>query len=224
LKRFVVIVAGGSGSRMKSDIPKQFLLLAGKPVLMHTLEAFNHGSLTCEIVLVLPEAQIPFWNELILKYQFQIPHLVVLGGETRFHSVRNGINAIQENEAIVAIHDGVRPLVSTHCLENSFRIASEKGNSVLSVMPKDSLRFVDENENKAVDRSKFRIIQTPQTFKLSIIKKAINLPYKETFTDDASVVEDKGEYINLIEGEYENIKITTPEDLILAEAMLKNKY
>lgn len=224
MKRFVVIVAGGSGSRMKSEIPKQFLLLAGKPVLMHTIEAFNHKSLSCEIILVLPVSQISFWEELVLKHHFQVPHSVVSGGETRFHSVRNGINSIQENEALVAIHDGVRPLVSNVCLENSFQVASEKGNSVLSVMPKDSLRYVDGNENTAVDRSKFRVIQTPQTFKLSIIKEAINLPYKETFTDDASVVEDKGVFINLIDGEYENIKITTPEDLILAEAMLIKKF
>jgi 2-C-methyl-D-erythritol 4-phosphate cytidylyltransferase len=214
-KKYAIIVAGGSGSRMKSDVPKQFIEVGGLPILMHTLQRFKEADAEIEIILVLPESQFDYWKELCQKYK-TVPHQLVAGGNTRFQSGLNGLKAI-ENEGLVAIHDGVRPFVSKEIINESFKVASEKGTAVVSVPSKDSVRV----NGQAIDRSTVRLIQTPQTFQISLIKKAFEIEELSIFTDDASVAEHAGFEINLIEGNYENIKITTPEDLLWAEVLLK---
>jgi len=218
IKKYAIIVAGGSGNRMKSSIPKQFIEVGGLPILMHTLKRFKEADSTIELILVLPESQFEFWNDLCKKYQ-TVPHQLVKGGITRFQSGLNGLQAI-DNEGLVAIHDGVRPFVSVEIINESFSVAAEKGTAVVSVPCKDSVRV----NGLAIDRSTVRLIQTPQTFQISLIKKAFETEELISFTDDSSVAEHAGFAINLIEGNYENIKITTPEDLLWAEVILKNRY
>lgn len=217
MDKYAVVVAGGSGLRMGAAIPKQFLLLKGKPVLMHTLLKFSDCK---QIVLVLPEAQVAYWNELCNQYQFTLPHAIVHGGNERFFSVLNGLNALPD-EGLVAIHDGVRPCITEQIIFNSFNEAEKYGNAIVGVPSKDSVRMVDDGKSIAVDRSKYYLIQTPQTFNLALLKKAYEQTvYQPTFTDDASVFESAGHHIHLVKGEYTNIKITTPEDLPLAELFL----
>lgn len=222
MQEYVIIVAGGSGSRMKSDIPKQFLPVNGIPVLMHTLNAFRNYSSSLHIILVLPENQFEFWQSLCVQHQFSEPYLLVAGGETRFNSVKNGLDTIQSEEGLVAVHDGVRPVIDKEIIANSFEKAAEFGAAVVSVPLKDSIRRVDKNGNVALDRSLFRLIQTPQTFRLDWMRKAFAHAYQPVFTDCASVLEFEGYPIHLIEGSYENIKITTPEDLKWAEVYLQS--
>ena len=214
IKKYAIIVAGGSGSRMKRDIPKQFIEVGGLPILMHTLKRFKEADSEIELILVLPESQFEFWNELCSIYP-TIPHQLIKGGKTRFQSGLNGLQVI-ENEGLVAIHDGVRPFVSVEIINESFKVAAEKGTAVVSVSSKDSVRV----NGKSIDRSTVRIIQTPQTFQISLIKKAFETEELSIFTDDASVAEYAGFKIYLIDGNYENIKITTPEDLLWAEVIL----
>ena len=216
----VIIVAGGSGSRMQSELPKQFILLAGQPILMHTIRQFYNYNPAIETVVVLPEKEKQHWQEQCEKLQFNISHKVVSGGATRFQSVKNGLVAVERN-GVVAVHDGVRPFVPQNVIAEAFKIAREKGNAVVSVPLKDSIRQVTETGNQAVDRSQFRLIQTPQCFTHELLQNAYALPEESTFTDDASVVEKLGEKINLTEGSYENIKITTPEDLLWAEVLFR---
>jgi 2-C-methyl-D-erythritol 4-phosphate cytidylyltransferase len=224
MQEFAIIVAGGSGSRMQSEVPKQFIAINGLPILMHTINAFRQYSEQLHIVVVLPESQFDFWNKLCAEYTFTIRYKLVAGGHTRFHSVLNGLNSIQEKEGLIAVHDGVRPVIFTKIIAESFRVAAERGSAVASVPLKDSIRIVEgEQQNKALDRTQFRLIQTPQTFSLEPMRKAFDLPYRETFTDCASVLEASGFPINLIDGAYENIKITTPEDLLWAEVYLRNE-
>jgi 2-C-methyl-D-erythritol 4-phosphate cytidylyltransferase len=218
----VIIVAGGSGSRMQSHIPKQFLLLAGEPILMLTIRQFYGYNPKLEMVVVLPEKEIPFWQHLCEKHRFDLPHKVVAGGATRFQSVKNGLAELQ-GRGVVAVHDGVRPFVPENVIAEAFKTAREKGNSVVAVLPKDSIRQLTPNGSQAVNRSQFRLVQTPQCFQTGLLQKAYSLPEESTFTDDSSVVEKLVEQINLVEGSYENIKITTPEDLLWAEVLLKNK-
>jgi 2-C-methyl-D-erythritol 4-phosphate cytidylyltransferase len=217
IKKYAIIVAGGSGSRMKSDIPKQFIEVGGLPILMHTLKRFKEADSTIELILVLPISQFEYWQSLCKQYS-TVPHQLVVGGKTRFQSSLNGLQAI-DNEGLVAIHDGVRPFVSVDIINESFKIASEKGTAVVSVPSKDSVRV----NGQAIDRSTVRLIQTPQTFQISLIKKSFETEELNTFTDDASVAEHAGFTINLMEGNYENIKITTPEDLLWAEVILNLK-
>ena len=217
MEKFALLVAGGSGTRMKGELPKQFLELNGKPVLMHTFEAFLKYDPKIRFVLVLPEIQVVNWEKLCLKYDFIIKHSLVSGGETRFHSVKNGLSEI-EDDGIVFIHDGVRPLVSVQTIENCYKTAVEKGNALPVIAPSESVREVINGNNRAVDRSRFFLVQTPQTFKISIIKKAYEQNYLEKFTDDASVLENTGQKINLVNGNRENIKITYPEDLLISSA------
>ena len=217
MKKFAVIVAGGSGSRMKETVPKQFMELQGRPVLMHTFDAFNNYDSQIEFILVLPKNQVEFWRELCEKHDFIIKYKIAFGGETRFHSVKNGLDLINK-EGIVFIHDGVRPLVSVKTLQNCFATAIEKGNALPVIPVAESVRFVNGTGNKSVDRSKYFLVQTPQTFKTELIKKAFQQNYSDKFTDDASVLESFGKTINLVEGNRENIKITYPEDLIVADA------
>lgn len=214
IKKYAIIVAGGSGSRMKSDTPKQFIEVGGLPILMHTLKRFKEADSEIELILVLPESQLDYWKELCSKYP-TVPHQLVKGGKTRFQSGLNGLQVIG-NEGLVAIHDGVRPFVSVDIINESFRIAAEKGTAVVSVPSKDSVRV----NGKSIDRSTVKIIQTPQTFQIPLIKKAFETEESDSFTDDASVAEHAGFEINLIEGNYENIKITTPEDLLWAEIII----
>lgn len=222
MQKYVVIVAGGSGTRMKREIPKQFIPVAGKPILMHTLLAFYNFSTEINIILVLPESQVLGWKSLCAQYNFDIPHKTTVGGETRFHSVKNGLANIN-GDGLVAIHDGVRPLISDQIILNSFAMAQQKGNAITAVPLKDSIRWSNGIDNKVVNRNDYQLIQTPQTFRIGLIKEAFNTGYDPSFTDDASVLEASGTKINLIEGDYSNIKITTPEDLVLAESLLKTR-
>jgi 2-C-methyl-D-erythritol 4-phosphate cytidylyltransferase len=222
MKRYAIIVAGGSGSRFGSAVPKQFLILNGKPVLARTLEKFYKADASISIHLVLPATEISRWKELCIEYTISIPHKIIEGGNSRFQSVRNGLHSISDLHGLVAIHDGVRPLVTSEIINTSFNVASEKGSAIAAVSSKDSVRIISEEKSQALDRSKLRIIQTPQTFQLSLILKAFEQEERSDFTDDASVAEAAGFEISLIEGSYSNIKITTPEDLILAECLLNN--
>jgi 2-C-methyl-D-erythritol 4-phosphate cytidylyltransferase len=219
---YALIVAGGKGTRIKSKLPKQFLELKGKPILIHTLEAFYRYSENITIILVLPEDDFAIWNDICKKYNFTRPVILQKGGETRFQSVKNGLEKIEGN-GLVAIHDGVRPLVSEDIIGASFRLAAVHQSAVAAVRLKESIRMTDQDNTKSMDRSRFRLIQTPQTFSIELIKQAYQLKEDPTMTDDASVVEKLGHTISLFEGSYENIKITTPEDLIVAEALMKNR-
>lgn len=222
IPEYALIVAGGKGTRIKSKLPKQFLELNGKPILLHTLEAFYRYSDKIKIVLVLPEDDFAIWADICKKYHFDKPLILEKGGDSRFQSVKNGLDRIQ-GPGLVAIHDGVRPLVSEDIIGASFRLAAVHQSAVATVRLKDSIRMTDQDNTKAVDRSRFRLIQTPQTFDIDLIKKAYQLKEDPSLTDDASVAEKAGHIISLFEGSYENIKITTPEDLIVAEALLNAK-
>lgn len=221
-KRYVILVAGGSGTRMGTVLPKQFLEVNGKPVLLHTLERFYSTDPEFVIIIVLPSDHHDTWKEILKTHHIQIPHILVSGGETRFHSVKNGIAEIEDNEGLVAIHDGVRPLVSSSVILQAFQEAAKFGNAIPAIPLNDSIRELDGDKNKIADRNKFRLIQTPQTFKISIIKKAFLQSFSSEFTDDASVVEKNGEKIHLFEGNPENIKITTPSDLIIFKSLCQN--
>ncbi|MDR3326652.1 MAG: 2-C-methyl-D-erythritol 4-phosphate cytidylyltransferase [Prevotellaceae bacterium] len=220
MKLFALIVAAGKGVRMGTgDIPKQFLLLKNKPVLMHTIEKFHSFNPKINIILVLTTSYISFWENLCRKYNFDVPHTIVEGGAERFFSVKNGLNKVPDN-AIVAIHDGVRPLVSFDTLQRCFSIAEKYGNAVPAIKCNDSVREILEEDNKIFDRNKIRLVQTPQTFDSELVKAAYSQPFSETFTDDASVLEAYGKKIVLVEGNSENIKITTKADLKMAEAII----
>lgn len=219
-KKTVIIVAGGSGSRMKSDTPKQFILLHNKPILVHTIERFFEFDSQIKIILVLPEEHVHVWEELAQEYRIEHPVDVVEGGNTRYESVQNGMSQTLR-EGVIGVHDGVRPLVSTETLTRVFLTAFEKGNAIPAIPVDETIRMVDGEHNKWVNREAFRIIQTPQCFKADLIKDAYEQEYQISFTDDASVFESKGHSINLVSGNKENIKITRPEDLTLAEYLLE---
>ena len=221
-RQYAVIVAGGKGTRIKSAVPKQFLELAGLPVLMHTINAFVRYSEKISIILVLPRHDFATWESLCKRYSFNKPLLLQQGGDSRFQSVKNGLAKI-EDDGLVAIHDGVRPLVDPEIIASSFRIAAEKKSAVAAVALKESIRLVTGETTRAEDRSRFRLIQTPQTFDVTLIKDAYRQPEETTLTDDASVAERAGHVITLFDGSYENIKITTEEDLAIAEALLKRR-
>lgn len=222
MKEFALIVAGGKGTRIKSKTPKQFIELNGLPILMHTINAFLRYSNTITIILVLPESDFEIWNSLCRKHTFTKDIILQKGGETRFQSVRNGLELINQ-AGLVAIHDGVRPLVSEDMIGASFRLAAVHQSAVAAVRLKESIRMTDQDTTIAVDRSRFRLIQTPQTFSVDLIKKSYQTKEDTSLTDDASVAERSGHTISLFEGSYENIKITTPEDLVIAESLLKQK-
>lgn len=222
MQKYAVIVAGGSGSRMKSEIPKQFIQLNGFPILMHTMKQFHLADSSTQIILVLPASQFAYWDLLIKEHKLPITHQVVEGGKSRFQSVNNGLNAITENNSLVAIHDGVRPFISKQLIDTAFQIAEETGNAVVSMPLKDSIRHLHKKGNEAKPRKDFRIIQTPQTFQTQLIKNAFETEESPIFTDDATVLEHQGHAINLIEGDYRNIKLTTPEDLEVATVFAKH--
>ncbi|QJX49205.1 2-C-methyl-D-erythritol 4-phosphate cytidylyltransferase [Hymenobacter taeanensis] len=220
--RFAILVAGGSGTRMGAGRPKQFLELLGEPVLLHTLRRFTEASLRVqECVVVLPPDQFDSWQQLCAQHHVAIAHTVVAGGHSRWASVRNGLAHLKSHTAgTVAVHDGVRPLVTISVIEATYAAAEAYGAAVAAVAPKDSVRSVSQQGSFALDRSRLRLVQTPQCFELQLLQRAYQLPELTTFTDDASVVEDLHP-IQLVAGDYRNLKITTPEDLVLAEALLQ---
>lgn len=216
---YVVIVAGGSGKRMGMDTPKQFLELAGRPVLMHTIERFREFNSSIEIITVLPENQLRFWFDIQKKYSFDVPNTIVKGGAKRFLSVRNGLGFVN-SPGLVAIHDGVRPLVRLETIKRCFETAARYGNAVPVISPADSLRLDNENGNTPINRMQVKQVQTPQVFDVEKIKNAYRQSFDPSFTDDATVLEKTGEKIHLVEGNRENIKITNPEDLFIAQTLL----
>lgn len=218
-KNFALIVAGGAGSRMQVETPKQFLSLGDKPVLFHSIETFADCGLVSEIVLVLPENQAEHWSHLTKKHHLEIEVLLVNGGKTRFHSVKNGLKSLPEN-GLVAIHDGVRPLVSSRLIHDCFEAAEKHGAAIPVVGVKDSTRAISGEKSRPLNRANLRAVQTPQCFHLKQIQQAYNQTYDSKFTDDASVFEADGGEVFLVEGEEENLKITLPLDLQLAELIL----
>jgi len=223
IKRYVVIVAGGSGLRMGSDTPKQFLNLNGKPILMHTIERFASIVPMPDIVLVLLKSQMDRWEMLCEEHDFNITLTLVAGGDTRFQSVKNGLTHIPSDNSLVAIHDGVRPLVSAQVIEQCYATAAQKGCAIPTIKPVESVRLVQGNTSKAFDRNSVLLVQTPQVFQSRLIKECYKVPEQPFFTDDASVFEYQGFEIHTVEGNRENIKITTPFDLIIAEMLIGKK-
>ena len=207
---------------MESATPKQFIELKGKPILMHSILAFFRFDEHINIIVVLPENHISTWKTLCEKHDFKVNHEVVEGGEQRFFSVKNGLEPVSDN-GVVAIHDGVRPLVSEGTLTRCFEEAEKKGNAIPVVNVHETLREVEAENSHTLPRGNYRLVQTPQCFEVKQIKKAFKQEYQSNFTDDASVAEAFGITINLVEGNRENIKITTPTDLLIAEALLVNK-
>jgi 2-C-methyl-D-erythritol 4-phosphate cytidylyltransferase len=220
MKKFVLIVAGGSGNRMGTEIPKQFLEICGKPILMHTIQVFYDFDPESKLIVVLPETQQEYWTGLCLKHSFTLTHSIVSGGLNRFNSVKNGLKLI-DGDGIVFIHDGVRPLVNRQTIERCFNMAQKNGNAVPVLSVNESLRKHKGNQSVSVDRTLYLSVQTPQTFRSDQILKAFEQDFDQAFTDDASVAEKAGFPIFMVEGNRENIKITTQEDLIIAEAFMK---
>lgn len=232
MNKYAIIVAGGKGLRMGGELPKQFIPVEGRPVLMRTLDAFYAYDDTLHLILVLPRDHQPYWQELCREYQFAVPHRVADGGATRFHSVQNGLSLVDAPEALVAVHDGVRPFVSHEVIACCFREAELHG-AVVPVIPvvetvrqlvalneSSPLGEVEGASSVTVPRDAYRLVQTPQTFRASLLRRAYEQPYCDDFTDDASVVEALGHAVHLVEGNRENIKLTTPFDLTVARALL----
>ena len=217
---YVIIVAGGKGLRMGGDIPKQFLPIGGKPVLMRTIERFREYSPTLQIILVLPKAQQDYWRQLCNEYHFNESYELADGGETRFHSVQHGLALIPDDaEGVVGVHDGVRPFVSVEVIRRCYETA-RTAKAVIPVVPVvETLRHIEKGNQYRAD---YRLVQTPQTFDIQLLKAANRQPYQENFTDDASVVEAYGQEVSMVEGNRENIKITTPFDMTIAEALLSS--
>ncbi len=222
LRKYALILAGGSGLRMGYPLPKQFIELAGKPILMHTLEKFSSYDTQIDIVLVLPSEHADLWQQLCIKHNYKIPHRIASGGKERFHSVQNGLELI-ETDGIVFIHDAVRPLVSLQTLGRCLETAHLTGNALPVISVSESVRFVENETSQPIDRSKIMLVQTPQTFRVSLIQEAYRQPFDAKFTDDASVLENMGHTVHLAEGNRENIKITWPSDLIWAESILSSE-
>lgn len=216
MKKHIIIVAGGKGLRMGGDIPKQFVPIGGKPVLMRTLEAFYTYNSAMQLILVLPVSQQAYWKELCDAYSFTLPHIVADGGETRFHSVKNGLAKVEGN-GWVGVHDGVRPFVSTEVIARCYEQVREKHAVIPVVDVVETLRHLTETGSETVPRSAYKLVQTPQVFDVDLLRRAYQQPYTDAFTDDASVVEALGEQVHLVEGNRENIKLTTPSDLKMAE-------
>lgn len=219
-KRAVIIVAGGSGKRMQSALPKQFMMLGGLPVVAHTINTFSEALPGAEIVVVLPEEHIPLWRNLAARFDIAV-HRCIAGGKERFHSVKNGLEALSEEVEYVAVHDGVRALATKKMILRVQLAAEERGAAIPVTEVVDSYRRVDGSESYIVPRSALRIVQTPQTFSAELLRRAYEQPFSDKFTDDASVVEALGAKITLVEGERRNIKLTTPEDMAIAERLLE---
>ena len=222
---YVIIVAGGKGMRMGTELPKQFLPVAGKPVLMRTIERFCQFSRDLNFIVVLPQSQQAYWHSLCRKHHFTIPHTIINGGDTRFASSKNGLSHIPNDaQGLVAIHDGVRPFVSVDVISRCFNEARNSGTAVPVIPAIDTLRQVntETGETFTVNRSLFRAVQTPQVFDIALAHRAFSQPYRDSFTDDASVIESLGVKISMVEGNRENIKLTTPFDLKVAEVLAED--
>ena len=219
MKKYALIVAGGKGLRMGSELPKQFLPIGGKPVLMRTLEAFHACNREIQLIVVLPHSQQEFWRTLCREHRFTLPHVVVDGGETRFHSVKNGL-VLVEAPALVGVHDGVRPFVSREVIDRCYGLAAEKRAVIPVIGVVETVRRMEGEESVTVSRDDYRLVQTPQVFDAELLKAAYDQPYTPHFTDDASVVEAWGASVTLTPGNRENIKITTPFDLKIAAALI----
>lgn len=220
MNKYAIIVAGGKGLRMGGDLPKQFIPVEGRPVLMRTLDTFYACDDTIKIILVLPRDHQPYWEELCREYQFTVPHRIADGGATRFHSVQSGLSFVEDPDALVAVHDGVRPFVSHEVIACCFREAELYGAVVPVIPVVETVRQLVGDTSVTVNRDAYRLVQTPQTFRASLLRNAYEQPYCDAFTDDASVVEALGHAVHLVEGNRENIKLTTPYDLVVAQALL----
>lgn len=217
---YLIVVAGGSGKRMGADRPKQFLHLTGRPLLMRTVEHLFWMNQERKIIVVLPESHITYWVDLCDEFDFDIPHKIIQGGNERFYSVKNALAEVKEDSALVGIHDGVRPFVNKATIEEALKSAAEFGSGIPCIPLTDSIRKINGTDSSSRNRDEYRLVQTPQCFKADVLKAAYNKPYNTSFTDDASVVEANGVKIHITNGNKENIKITTPHDLMLAEIML----
>lgn len=219
MKQYAIIVAGGRGLRMGSELPKQFLPVGGKPVLMHTIEVFRHYDTSLQIILVLPKDQQNFWKKLCRECAFEVEHQLADGGETRFHSVKNGLAFVQE-PGLVAVHDGVRPFVSLEVIRRCYDLAAKRKAVIPVVDVFETLRVVTKDGSRTVNRAEYKLVQTPQVFDAELLKRAYMQDFNPIFTDDASVVEAMNIPVSLTEGNRENIKITTPFDLKIGTALL----
>jgi len=221
--RYAIIVSGGTGSRMENPLPKQFIELKGLPILMHSISAFYQNADSINIILVLSKAHQDIWEGLCIKYNFNIPYTLVYGGNSRFESVRNGLNFIVDNDkhldkSLIAVHDGVRPLISQSLINQAYLAAQNKGSAVPAIKSRDSIRIIDKDRyTRSIDRDSILLIQTPQVFKATLLSKAYQQGFEDSFTDDASVIEKSGYPVHIIEGNIRNIKITYPTDLTIAE-------
>ncbi|MDD3161771.1 MAG: 2-C-methyl-D-erythritol 4-phosphate cytidylyltransferase [Bacteroidales bacterium] len=222
MKKYVIIVAGGKGIRMSSDLPKQFLILGEKPILMHTIQRFAEYDPTIKIILVLPQDQQDYWKGLCRQYDFMVPHKIANGGDTRFQSVKNGLAFIRER-GLVGIHDGVRPFVTTEVIDRCYKTAETAGAVIPVIDIVETVREVLPEGSRSVNRNLYKIVQTPQVFQNDLLLRAYNQLYREEYTDDATVVESCDIKVTLVEGNRENIKITTPFDLMLGEEILEKE-
>ena len=220
MKKYVLILAGGVGQRMNMDIPKQFIPINGRPVLMHTIARFYEYDKTMDIIVIIPRAHVSLWKDLCVEFSFKIKHQIVNGGKERFYSVKNGLKVVDEN-SLVLIHDGVRPLVSFDAINRVVETSEEKGNAIPYIEMNQSVRKIDARGNRAIDRSQLKLIQTPQGFHSNIIKEAYAKRYRKSFTDDASVLEALKYEINLVRGNHKNIKITSSTDLHLVDCLMR---
>lgn len=221
MKKYAIIVAGGKGLRMGGDLPKQFIPVEGRPVLMRTLDTFHACDPSIQLILVLPPDHQPYWQELCREYGFRVPHRIADGGATRFHSVQSGLALVDEPDALVAVHDGVRPFVSHEVIGRCYAEAEAHGAVVPVVPVVETVRQLLPEGSRTVSRDAYRLVQTPQTFRAPLLRRAYEQPFCEAFTDDASVVEALGHAVHLVEGNRENIKLTTPFDLIVARALVR---
>lgn len=219
--KHIIIVAGGSGIRMNGDVPKQFIVLKNKPIIVHALQKFLDYDPNINVVIVSHPEYFEHLHKILLQFFPDKKILICNGGPNRFDSVKNGLALLKNESGVVGIHDAARPFVSVETIKNAFETAEQKGNAIPVITVNESIRQIENGNNKATDRRNFMIVQTPQCFKLELIRKAFEQNYKDSFTDDATVLESIGEKINLTEGNSENIKITTPSDLIIAQAFLK---
>ncbi len=221
---YSIIVAGGNGSRMNSEWPKQFLSLNGKPILMHTIDAFYLNEYHPQIILVLAEKDLALWNELLQEHRFETPHQIVFGGTERFHSVKSALTKINDANGVVAVHDAVRPLVSQQTISNCFKKAAENGNAIAAIPSKDSVRRKMGDQSESIKRTEIYLVQTPQTFVIHQLEVAYQQEFDPVFTDDASVVEKAGFPVFIEKSDEFNFKITFKEDLLIAETLIKNKF
>ena len=224
MKRYAIIVAGGKGLRMGGELPKQFIPIEGRPVLMRTLDAFHACDASIQLILVLPHDHQAYWHELCAQYQFAVPHRIADGGATRFHSVQSGLSLVDAPEALVAVHDGVRPFVSPEVIRRCYAEAEAHGAVVPVIPVVETVRQLVGEGSKTVARDAYRLVQTPQTFRATLLRRAYEQPYTDAFTDDASVVEALGCAVTLVDGNRENIKLTTPFDLIVAKALVDSGW